>query len=110
MGHYVQSSPPEDRAVQDVARKEVPNGEQLNVKCSFSRRLFCKRSLPPDPLRRDQQKPASDQKHGSSHCDYIPEEDTCHMELLLAVTSCQGFLQIGCCSYECVGGKKRRQT
>lgn len=28
------------------------------------------------------------------------------MELLLAVTSCQGFLQIGCCSYECVGEKK----
>ncbi|TNN72811.1 hypothetical protein EYF80_016922 [Liparis tanakae] len=22
---------------------------------------------------------------GSSHCDYIAEEDTCHMELLLAV-------------------------
>ncbi|KAL7396221.1 hypothetical protein ABVT39_002430 [Epinephelus coioides] len=46
----------------DAAGKEVPNGEQLNAKCSFSRRLFCKRSLPPDPLRRDQQKPASDQK------------------------------------------------
>lgn len=24
-------------------------------------------------------------QHGSSHCDYIAEEDTCHMELLLAV-------------------------
>lgn len=41
-------------------------------------------------------------QHGSSHCDYIAEEGTCHMELLLAVTGCQGFLQIGCCSYECV--------
>lgn len=46
----------------DAAGKEVPNGEQLNAKCSFSRRLFCKRSLPPNPSRRDQQKPASDQK------------------------------------------------
>lgn len=46
----------------DAAGKEVPNGEQLNAKCSFSRWLFCKHSLPPDPLRRDQQKPASDQK------------------------------------------------
>lgn len=46
----------------EAAGKEVPNGEQLNAKCSFSHRLFCKRSLPPDPLRRDQQKPASDQK------------------------------------------------
>lgn len=47
----------------DAAGIEVPNGEQLNAKCSFSRWLFCKHSLtPPDPLRRDQQKPASDQK------------------------------------------------
>lgn len=29
------------------------------------------------------------------------------MELLLAVTSCQGFLQIGCCSYERVEEKKK---
>lgn len=33
----------------DAAGKEVPNGEQLNAKCSFSRWLFCKRSLPPTP-------------------------------------------------------------
>eukprot|EP00064_Thunnus_orientalis_P001069 superscaffoldBa00000066_g1070 len=57
----------------DVARKEVPNGEQLNAKCSFSRRLFCKRSLPPDPLRRDQQKPASDQKRET-------HSQACHAE------------------------------
>lgn len=34
-------------------------------------------------------------RHEGSRWDYVPEEDACHAELLLAVTSCQGFLQIG---------------